>query len=91
MNKVQQVVDEKFIKQKTIKGIIVFVLFIVACLFAWNRLQHQPKESGALIPLRKGLDMNETGAFWSVPIAETGIALMAWYYFKKGKWKTVEV
>ncbi len=41
--------------------------------------------------LAKGLGMNETGAFWAVPIAETGIALMAWYYFKKGKWKTVEV
>ena len=41
--------------------------------------------------LAKGLDMKETGAFWAVPIAETGIALIAWYYFKKGKWKTVEV
>ena len=41
--------------------------------------------------LAKGLDMKETGAFLAVPIAETGIALMAWYYFKKGKWKAVEV
>ena len=38
-----------------------------------------------------GLDMKETGAFWAVPIAETGIALLAWYYFKKGKWKAIEV
>ncbi len=38
-----------------------------------------------------GLDMKETGAFMAVPIAETGIALMAWYYFKKGKWKEVTV
>jgi putative MATE family efflux protein len=41
--------------------------------------------------LAKGLDMKETGAFIAVPVAETGIALMAWYFFKKGKWKEVEV
>ena len=41
--------------------------------------------------LAKGLDMKSTGAFLAVPIAETIIALVAWYYFKKGKWKTVEV
>jgi hypothetical protein len=59
MNNAPQIVDEKFVKRKTIKAIVFFVLFIMACLFAWNRLQHQPKESGALVPLRKGLDMNE--------------------------------
>jgi putative MATE family efflux protein len=41
--------------------------------------------------LAKGLDMKETGAFLAIPIAETAIALIAWYYFKKGKWKEVEV
>jgi putative MATE family efflux protein len=41
--------------------------------------------------LAKGLDMKETGAFIAVPIAETAIALMALYYFKKGKWKEIEV
>lgn len=41
--------------------------------------------------LAKGLDMRETGAFIAVPVAETFIALVAWYYFKKGKWKEVEV
>ena len=41
--------------------------------------------------LAKGLGMNEIGAFWAVPIAETLIAVMAWYYFKKGKWKEVQV
>ncbi len=41
--------------------------------------------------LAKGLDMKETGAFLAVPIAESAIALIAWYYFKKGKWKEVEV
>ncbi len=41
--------------------------------------------------LAKGLDMKATGAFVSIPIAETLIALVAWYYFKKGKWKEVKV
>jgi putative MATE family efflux protein len=41
--------------------------------------------------LAKGLDMQSTGAFIAVPVAETAIALIAWYYFKKGKWKEVKV
>ena len=41
--------------------------------------------------LSKGLDMKATGAFIALPVAETMIALVAWYYFKKGKWKTVKV
>ncbi len=31
------------------------------------------------------------GAFIAVPVAEVAIALAAWYYFKKGKWKDVKV
>jgi putative MATE family efflux protein len=41
--------------------------------------------------LSKHLDMRATGAFISIPIAETMLALAAWYYFKKGKWKEVKV
>lgn len=41
--------------------------------------------------LAKGLDMKSTGAFIAIPVAETLIALVAWYYFKKGKWKEVKV
>lgn len=41
--------------------------------------------------LSKGLDMKSTGAFIAIPVAETLIALMAWYFFKKGKWKEVKV
>ncbi|MBC7401094.1 MAG: MATE family efflux transporter [Mucilaginibacter sp.] len=41
--------------------------------------------------LSKHLDMKATGAFISIPIAETLLALAAWYYFKKGKWKEVKV
>jgi putative MATE family efflux protein len=41
--------------------------------------------------LAKGLDLKSTGAFIAVPVAETLIALVAWYYFRKGKWKEVKV
>jgi putative MATE family efflux protein len=41
--------------------------------------------------LSEKLDMKATGAFISIPIAETLLALAAWYYFKQGKWKEVKV
>lgn len=41
--------------------------------------------------LAKGLDMGSTGAYIAIPAAETLIALLGWYYFKKGKWKQVQV
>jgi len=31
------------------------------------------------------------GAFIAIPVAESVLALSAWYYFKKGKWKEVKV
>jgi putative MATE family efflux protein len=41
--------------------------------------------------LAKGFNLQSTGAFIAIPAAETMIALVAWYYFKKGKWKEVKV
>ncbi len=41
--------------------------------------------------LSKTLDMKATGAFIAIPVAESMIALVAWFYFKKGKWKEVKV
>ena len=41
--------------------------------------------------LAKGLDWKSTGAFIAIPVAETFIAVAAWYFFKKGKWKEVNV
>ncbi len=41
--------------------------------------------------LAKSMGMNASGAFIAVPVAETAIALIAWYFFKLGKWKTVKV
>lgn len=41
--------------------------------------------------LAKGLNMNSTGAIIAIPVAEALIALVSWYYFKKGKWKKVKL
>ncbi len=41
--------------------------------------------------LAKGLDLDSTGTFIAIPVAETAIALVAWYYFKKGRWKQIKV
>jgi putative MATE family efflux protein len=35
--------------------------------------------------------LKATGAFIAVPVAETLIALVAWYFFNKGKWKTISI
>ena len=41
--------------------------------------------------LARSFNMGPTGAFIAMPVAETALAIAAWYYFKKGKWKTVKV
>ena len=41
--------------------------------------------------LAKGLNWGPTGAFVSIPVAETAIAIAAWIIFRQGKWKKVVV
>jgi putative MATE family efflux protein len=41
--------------------------------------------------LARGLDMGPKGAFISIPSAEIAISIAGWYFFRKGKWKKVEV
>jgi putative MATE family efflux protein len=41
--------------------------------------------------LAYGFHLKALGAFIAVPVAETTIALVAWYFFRKGKWKTINV
>lgn len=41
--------------------------------------------------LAEYLSYGPTGVFVAVPLSETILAIMAWYFFKKGKWKTVKV
>jgi putative MATE family efflux protein len=41
--------------------------------------------------LVKGFNLGVVGAFIAIPVAETFLALAAWYYFRKGNWKKVVV
>lgn len=41
--------------------------------------------------LAKGFGMGPLGAFIAIPVAESLMALAAFYYFRKGKWKEVRV
>ena len=36
-------------------------------------------------------NMGPTGVFIAIPVSETGIAIIAYILFKKGKWKTIKV
>ena len=37
------------------------------------------------------MNLKLTGALLAIPIAETFIAIIAFYYFRKGKWKEVQL
>lgn len=37
--------------------------------------------------LVKVFKLGVVGAFIAIPVAESALAIAAWYYFKKGKWK----
>jgi putative MATE family efflux protein len=37
------------------------------------------------------LKLGPVGAFWAVPIAETALAMIALFYFRKGDWKLIKV
>jgi putative MATE family efflux protein len=41
--------------------------------------------------LAKTFSMGPTGAFISIPVAETAIAIAAYFIFKKGRWKKIKV
>ncbi len=41
--------------------------------------------------LANNLNLKSTGAFIAIPAAQTLIAIIAWFYFKRGKWKEVKV
>lgn len=41
--------------------------------------------------LAKTFGLGPLGAFIAIPVAESMIALAAWYYFRKGRWKEVKV
>ncbi|MEP7164526.1 MAG: molybdopterin-dependent oxidoreductase [Ferruginibacter sp.] len=60
MNTNEEIVTEKQVRNKTLQAFLFFFLFIGACVIGWKWLQHEPKEQGALSPLRKGLNTNES-------------------------------
>lgn len=41
--------------------------------------------------LAKGFHLGPVGAFIAIPVAESVLALAAWYYFRLGKWKEVKI
>ena len=41
--------------------------------------------------LAKTFGLGPLGAFIAIPVAETLLAVAAWYFFRKGKWKLVKV
>jgi len=41
--------------------------------------------------LANTMNLKSTGAFIAIPVTETLIALVSWFFFKRGKWKTVEL
>jgi putative MATE family efflux protein len=50
---------------------------------------------GVQIPLAyllaKTLNLGPVGVFIAIPVAETVITLIAWYLFRKGRWKKIEI
>ena len=60
MNSNEQILTEKQVRNKTLWAFLFFFLFIGACFMGWRWLQQQPKEQGALKPLRTGLNTNES-------------------------------
>jgi putative MATE family efflux protein len=62
---------------KTPTWINVFCFWIIQIPLAWFLAVH--------------LEYGPLGAFIAIPSAETVLALLAFYFFKKGKWKTVKV
>ena len=62
---------------KTPTWINIFTFWVIQIPLAWLLAVH--------------LDMGPVGSFIAIPAAETVLALLAFYFFKKGKWKTIQV
>ncbi|WP_445452123.1 MATE family efflux transporter [Flavobacterium sp. 25HG05S-40] len=62
---------------KTPTWINIFTFWVIQIPLAWLLAVH--------------LAMGPVGSFIAIPAAETVLALLAFYFFKKGKWKTIQV
>jgi len=56
----RQIVSDGTVLKKTVLAFVLFAVFVVAIWTIFSRIKRQPTEAGALKPLRKGLDFNET-------------------------------
>jgi hypothetical protein len=55
----EKMVSSKDIRNKTIRSFAVFFLLIIAAVFGWKWLNHQPEDNGVPGPLRAVLNGNE--------------------------------
>ncbi|MGC4039519.1 MAG: MATE family efflux transporter [Flavobacterium sp.] len=62
---------------KTPTYINIFTFWMIQIPLAWFLAVH--------------LQLGPLGSFIAIPSAETVLALLAFYFFKKGKWKTIQV
>lgn len=62
---------------KTPTWINIFCFWMIQIPLAWFLAVH--------------LDLGPLGSFIAIPTAETVLAILAFYFFKKGKWKTIQV
>ena len=53
------VISEKKLRNKTLLSFTIFIVLLIAAVFGWERLHRQPRETGALKPLRTILNYNE--------------------------------
>ena len=60
MNKKIKIVTPAQVRNKTIISFLLLFLFFGFCVGAWIWLQRQPEEQGALKPLRKAMNTNES-------------------------------
>ena len=56
----EEFISEKKIRSKTIISFSVFIVMMAFAIFSWKWLHRQPDEEGALKPLRKVLNNNES-------------------------------
>ncbi len=55
----QKDIPKPVIVRKTILSFVIFMAFIITAIVVWKALYKQPKQEGALQPLRAGLNYNE--------------------------------
>src|SRR5258706_4325533 len=53
-------INARSYRKKIIFSFLSFTVLVIAAIFFWKWLNHQPTEQGALKPLRKTLEVNET-------------------------------